>query len=689
MLYKQEETGTRQRQKFAIGGGLNGNQADHLTTPLNVLDLANCYVDKRLGVAIKRGGSVTEAAGTGLGVPTGIGAWETKSPGSSIPLSVSLLVNFSGTFKSRTGTAWNAVSTSSSVNFATSSPSQFAMLGQRLYIAGGRPAFWGGPNTTIERIGIPAPTTAPPADGLNVPATAATNPIDSRSGVVGYIYTFYNSATGLESDWSPVWTTGGPPINAGGTYPYIDVTMPVPSSIPAGVTHKRLYRSYPGGSTYYLVAEIPIGTLVYRDSKRDSQLTTAAARRGTRGLPPQNSFIIAAYAQRLWMVDSADPRKLVRSDPYIGSDTDCEYFREDAYAYFTQPITGLLVIPGRLLVFHPRGISYIAGTSDADFQPQTFRQGVGTLFPNSIATNGRNIICLAEQGWVDITSEALHISREIDHELQPLLAGSYNSRIYVAAVWNPSIRQFVCMINAVRTANPQWQTVGTGATAQWRVVGTGQPAQWSQVGGGSGSASNRVKFWGWTPELSSAKEQRNMWQKYTFPVISDLNSSGAYPTVMYHPQPSSELLDPQQDKTFICYYDGTEGKVRSTFRKDTALDDEAAITATILTGRVQPGRDDGGYKRFLCLQLLGEYGDITDDGNATIKYLIDFEDPHLRNFSASLKTIATTDKDQKPFPNGLARFIHLYITDTSTTINKPLLADFYIHFRERRRRTNG
>lgn len=674
-----QNPGRRQVAAFSVGGGLDGNRADQESKPAKFLMLKNCLIDKRIGAVLKRPGSTTETIASSLGQPLGMGEFVEGSSG-SMPINRTLLVNFGGSsFYKNEANVWSSVSKTAWCTFDTSRQSQFAKIGSNMFIAAGTPAKWGGGSSTIDRVGIVPPTAAPTISTYNT-GTGVT----LTSGCQ-YMYTFYDSQTGLESDWSPL-SESVPPIDNKSIEVYI-TTTPFTT---ANWDVIKVYRTLDGGTAPYLITTLPSGTTLFTDNVPDEQLTEPAADRYERALPPSSSFMCAKFAQCMWWVDSANPYKLVFSKPYVGQDYDLEYYPIDNFVMSNEPITALYVMPGKMLVFHPRNISYVSGFSIDDFVFQPFSAGVGTVFPNSISSNGAEIVYLAEQGFVATPANSgrpRHISREIDLDLQPLLAGSYNTALYVSSAWNPSLRQFIFSLSAQSSVGAPWEEVGTGSTASavagWEDVGTLVTELWEDVNNPATSATMRVKVWGWSPELSS--ETENQWMEYTFPVITDDNVNSAYPLFVFHPQPSADTSDPQQDKTYMGYWSGTEGKIRTCFRRDKNQDDSTDITAEMLTGRIVPGLPGGGYKLFTGIGFQNSYSDPTADSLATIKYLKDFDDPHLRSFSGSLITISGAT-DIKKFPQMLARHIHLYITDTSQSQTKILLSQFFIHFRERMRR---
>lgn len=666
----QKNPGQRQVQRYKVSGGLSFNNADHEVSPVDFLLLKNCLVDKRTGALLKRPGSTTESAGSSLGLPLGMGEYVEAASG-AMPIKRTLLTNFGGSsFKKKSGNTWSSITPSGRCSFSNSRQNQFTKLGQNMFIAGGRPALWGGGNNIIDRVGI-----IPPTSPITITSYNTGSGITLTEGT-SYVYTYYQSWNGLESDWSE-------PSAAVPAISNKSIVIGIPSATAGNWDQIKIYRYFDGGAFPYLVDTVPSGTTSYTDSTPDEDLTERIADRYDHGLPPDESFIVAKYAQCIWWVDANNPYKIVFSKPFTGSNPDLEYYPIDNVVYTNEPITGFLLVPGKLLVIHPRNISYISGTSVDDFVLQPFLPGVGTVFANSVSANGQYICMLGEQGFIAqpiAGGPAIHISREIDLELQPLLSGSYNAAFYVSSAWNPALRQFIFMVNAQSTAGAPWRDSSTGAIATWRNTVSLVTDTWQDSSGASSTASMRIKIWGWSPELSTP--ERKSWHEYTFPTIADNNVAGAYPTFLFHPQPSNDTLDPQQDKTYLGYWDGSEGKVRSCFRRDKNQDDSTNITSEWITCRLQPGDQSGGYKLFEKIGFTNSYSDPTSDSNTTLKYLIDFDDPQIRSYSGSLITI-TGSRDLKNLTTTLGRHIHLYGIDTSQSQSKILLSEFFLHYREK------
>jgi hypothetical protein len=241
------------------------------------------------------------------------------------------------------------------------------------------------------------------------------------------------------------------------------------------------------------------------------------------------------------------------------------------------------------------------------------------------------------------------------------------------------------MIAAQSTVAAPWEEVGTGSTAS-AVAGWQTPAlvddTWEDVSNPSSSATMRIKMWGYSPELSSPSE--NIWCEHTWPTITDENNTESYPIYVFTPSPGTGVSDVQQDKTYLGYWNGTEAKVRACFRRDKNQDDSTNITAEIMTDRLIPGAQTNNYKLFSKIGFTSTYQDPTQDSNATLKYLLDFDDPHIRSYASSLITITQTGI-VKQLPRMLGKYMHLYMTDTSQSQSKILLGEFFIQYRERMR----
>lgn len=651
----------KQYTNFSVAGGLQNNTSDADSQPTQFVVLRNALPDRRIGAIVKRRGSQSASVAGGLGVPLGAGNLELASAASLIPHTGTRLFNFAGSaWYKLSGTTYSSVSKSSNTSFGSTRPTMFDQLGPDLFIAGGRPAYWDGTNN-IERVGIPAPT-----------GTITTG--SSLTGITGtftYMFTFYNSTTGLESDWSPE--------SAEVTVSNKQVDLTIPGTLPSGNADKiRIYRTLDGGAQYYLLTTQNTGTTSYADTTTDItlQANSIAAPSGDYGVPPTTSYLVQAYNARNWWVDADNPYKLVYSEAYSdAAPNNGQYYPTNNFIIFDEIITGLIRIPGRLLVFHPRSISSISGFSAEDFVREPFLDGLGTVFPQSVASNGREVVFLSEEGLVSFSGEGTDtISRPIDIELREVMDNNYNSDLYVSSVWSPHLKQFLFLITGRSTVGAPWSDATTGALAQWEDASTGDMETWEDSTSPGSEETLRIKMWGWSPEL-------NLFTEYLFPYAEDLNADGAHYTFLFHPAPSSDTLNPQQSTTYMGYYDGTAGDVLELFHRDKQKDDATNITALAITGRINVG-DPNLRKLYQRVMFKGSYADPATNG-ATLKYFKDFDDPQLGYTATDLKDFSGSG-DEKRLSEPTAKHIHLYVEDATDSAENIIMQDFGVQWRPRK-----
>lgn len=640
--------------------------SDADSTPINFLVFKNCYADRRTGAILKRWGSAEEDVDTGLTRPIGMGELLIGQNDTLLPVARTILANFTGTtWKKKVGATWSTVSATANTSFSAARHTTMTQGGDTLFIAGGRPAKWDGTNN-IDRVGIPAPTGTITA---GVSGTGIT-------GTFTYMFTFYNSTSGLESDWSPESASVSP------SNEQVDLTIPTTS--PTGNADKvRIYRTLDGGVRYYLLQTQDIATGSYTDTTTDValQANAAAADSGEFGLPPSSSHICATFSKRIWWVDSTSPRKLSFSKPWIGNDIELEYYPQNNVITFDDPITALIRIPGRLLVFHPRHVSALSGFTTDDFRVDTFAHGTGTMFADSIASNGKEVVFISEEGIVSVGEGGRqYLSRPIDEELQPVLRQLYNDDLYISTIWSPSLRQFIFMFAGSAQSGAPWIDSGSGALVEWEDSDTMATAEWEDATLPSTTTLRRVKLYGWSPDLAKIQGV-SPWTEYTFPYATDLSADSTV-TFLFQPSPSSDLLAPQEHSCFMGYFDGSEGDIISLFDPDLATDDGTNIDAELITGRIVPGDDDATYNWIHAVIFKGADADPSNNG-ATINYLRDHDDPHVSYDPGDLLSFQN-DGDRKKLTYPRARWIHLYIRDNTSNGGNKILEDFVLEYRDRK-----
>lgn len=649
-------------ENYSIAGGIQENTSDSDSKPIDFRILKNCYADRKLGKLLKRDGSATETITGTLGVPLGVGELLAEASGSLIPLQRILLFNFAGSqFRRYKNSAYTTVTPDANTSFSTTKKNTFAQGGETLFIAGGRPAFYtdGG---DVERVGIPAPSTAP-----TVVAGAGTG----LTGTFRYAYTFYDSTSGRESDLSP--TASVTLANDDADLSALETTVAA-----ANVDQKRIYRTLKDGEIFYLQATKTLATTSYTDSTADADLGIQAADIGEYGMPPSTSYICAYFNKRMWWVDADNPNKIQYSSPHIGSDNALHRYPTSNFLICDKPVTGLLVTPNKLLVMHPRDVSFISGFGD-DLRIQPFTSGAGTMFPNGFATNGDMIFGLSEEGLVKLDGAGkILMSRPIDDSLREIMNATYSNNVYVDIAWSTNLRQFLIMLSAISSSNAPWVKSGIGSLAKWVDTVTGDEVLWQDTVSPSDSSVTRVKIWGYSPET-------DFFHEYEFPQIADLNDSGAYATFMHHPNVSSDTLELTQDATFMGVWNGTAGEIVTLFRRDKTKDDGSDISSEWLTSRLKPGDQTKSFKRVHSVMFPGSASDPSTNG--TIKYLRDIDDPEEQSFVPLLEDF-TDDGDLKILQRGKLRWMHIYGTDTASSGGSALLSEFKLRYIDRNFRNN-
>lgn len=670
------DSSTTKTQVFSVVEGINTNLASSVSDPSKFLILENCRVDNRLGQVIPRGGTIEEPAAAYPYTPLGMGHLVERSD-SAVPIKNTIIASFSnGIFRAKSGNEWRAIylhpNTISQPDITEERQHTFSQIGANtpVFISAGVFAKWTGENEYIDRVGIVPPSSAPTAI-----VTVSAGSITLTSGT-RYIITYYNSATGLESDWSEL------SIDTGAfTSKNVTITFP---SVPTDLNFDkvRIYRTLDGGIYPYLVDEITTFAAVtpYTDSKTDAQLTLRASARYEKSLPPSKSYLCAPFAQRIWCVDGNNPSIMQVSEPYTGSANSLEYYPPDNSLTTNYPVTGFVSVPNKLIVFHPRAIYYVSGYSDFQYQPLV--HGVGTLYHHSIATNGKKIIFLSEEGWMslDLGGGGLTcISRNIENTLLPILSASYSSGIHVSACWNPVYRQFITSVSLYSNPQVDWEDDITGEVVTWEDDISFAAAIWEDDVIGS-NESLRVLCYGVSLESDSPQ-----WHRYNFADFADNNQDGHKITYLYHPQPDENTIGTVNNFTYMGVIGPNFQRIVSTFRGDTTNDTGNPFTYKLLTGKIVVGAATGNYKLYKGLAFDTAYTDPMDL-NADIKYLIDYDDPHLRDYQSQLITIPDNGRDIKKFPRMLARHIHLYIEGESEGQTRGILSKFSIQYNERLRR---
>ncbi len=235
---------------FKLDGGLR-TDAEAVAIPDNALTRA-------LGCGYETGGALTSMRGRQV--------ISTPAPTESINGLFSGVRGSTRYRYSKGGTAVYEDTTSIGGTWGSGAISGFSYNG-KVYLADGTSQYrWDG--TTLAPWGITAPTAAPTLTGGT---TGSIVP-----GTYKYVYTWYNGVA--ESNFSPAQS-----ITLAA--PNDDVTVSAFSTAPTGVTHIRIYRTDVGGSAFFYITEIAVGTTSYLDT---GALPDDAASDATPGDPVTN-----------------------------------------------------------------------------------------------------------------------------------------------------------------------------------------------------------------------------------------------------------------------------------------------------------------------------------------------------------------------------------------------------------------
>lgn len=209
------------------------------------------------------------------------------------------------------------------------------------------------------------------------------------SGSYRYMYTFYDAATGSESDPSP--TNAAITVSANSA---IDVSG-IAKSTASRVTSRRLYRTVTGGGTYYLVATISDNvTTAFTDTIADASLSVPAVI--DQGIPPSGR-LVTTYKDILFISGNRNyPNRVYFSLTKKPDNFPSTYYidvgtSDDEVVAFAQ-------LEGMLYFVLTAGISRLYGSTADTFYADNTRSHVGTYAPLSVAEGPDGVYFLSHDG---------------------------------------------------------------------------------------------------------------------------------------------------------------------------------------------------------------------------------------------------------------------------------------------------
>lgn len=215
-------------------------------------------------------------------------------------------------------------------------------------------------------------------------AKLADDALPTRYGIYTYVYTFYNSATGVESGYSLVSAEAN--IRNGGT---VTVSGLLVSSDPQ-VDKKRVYRVGGNVSTFTLVKELSNDVASFVDNIDDSDLPSISLPQPLASPAPNGlAFLTEAYAMLFGAVGST-----LRFTP-VGVPTS---WPELYFIEYEAPITGIAQVANGILVFTKFKTHIVTGTGPTSLTTHLLSGDQGCLAFESIQQYGTEALWVSSDG---------------------------------------------------------------------------------------------------------------------------------------------------------------------------------------------------------------------------------------------------------------------------------------------------
>uniref|UniRef100_A0A6M3J177 Uncharacterized protein n=1 Tax=viral metagenome TaxID=1070528 RepID=A0A6M3J177_9ZZZZ len=253
-------------------------------------------------------------------------------------------------------------------------------------------------------------TTASPI-GCTKPAAGPTVAVQGvgLTGVYKYVYTYYDSAVGdesEESDESTITLTNQGcrvTINTGGGGSNADQV--------------KIYRTIAGGGSLYLVTTQAKSTATYDDTTADADLETYLDTKAI-GAPPTGATILGNYLGRCWYLGFPAGGSVRTNKLYYSRLLKPGTVSVDSYVLVGNkeiPLTGFKPVFGTAFVFNRDTVYYLEGSTPNDFDAKETGSSVGTEATHSIDANSMGVFFVSRDGvYVHTNAGASRISEQIN-----------------------------------------------------------------------------------------------------------------------------------------------------------------------------------------------------------------------------------------------------------------------------------
>uniref|UniRef100_A0A6M3J6V3 Putative tail collar domain protein n=1 Tax=viral metagenome TaxID=1070528 RepID=A0A6M3J6V3_9ZZZZ len=236
--------------------------------------------------------------------------------------------------------------------------------------------------TTSTTWGIDPPEAAP-----NIQISAGLGRL--TAGAYRYMYTYYDSTTGAESDPSPICAALTASTNDA------MIVSDVRVSTNSRVTSRRIYRTLTSGGVYYLLAIISDNTTTtFIDTLSDDDLTTEATM--DQGVPPTVRIVFPYKGMLLLAGDDNYPNRVWYTIKDKPDSVPSTYYAEVGTS--EDKIMNVASLEGMVHFIRKGGVSVLYGETYDTLKPADTLAHVGTYAKWSVATGPDGIYYLADSG---------------------------------------------------------------------------------------------------------------------------------------------------------------------------------------------------------------------------------------------------------------------------------------------------
>lgn len=227
-----------------------------------------------------------------------------------------------------------------------------------------------------------------PPDNLPIVAMQGSGGLLTAGGY-SYRYTFYDSATGTESDPSVASATTTAVDNDEALVSQIQVS-PNPR-----VDMRRIYRTLVDGGTWYLAGVLNDNvTTAYYDGVIDANLTTELDT--DQGVPPVGSIVVS-YKDRLFMTgDQNYPNRVYFSDAEKPDMWPSTYYLDIGTS--DDKVVNMVEFEGKLYFMQTATITGLYGSDPDTYSWHKTRSHVGVKAPRSVAAGPDGIYFVSHNG---------------------------------------------------------------------------------------------------------------------------------------------------------------------------------------------------------------------------------------------------------------------------------------------------